>query len=97
MGLFFLLGGCLSGCVGDSGFLQQVGVIADGHHHQEGTGNLAEPSETAEYQKRSGNQSGNAHSRYLAVCKVAEEVTQHIAAVPIGNITQEVGCSVESG
>ena len=91
MALFFLSGGCLP-CigVGDSGFLQKIGIIPDGHHHKECARNLAEPTETTEYQECAGNQPGNAHPRNLAVCKVAEEVAQHIAAISIGNATQEI-------
>jgi len=53
-------------------------VVADEHHTQEKTGNLAQPAGTSEHKESGCYQSGYTQPRHIATTEVAEKTAQHI-------------------
>ena len=74
---------------------EYTGIVADEHHSQECTGNLAQPTETAEYQERCRYQSCHIQPRHFSLSEVAEKVTEHIGGSSVGGLLQEVRYAVQ--
>ena len=70
--------------------LHHTGVVADEQHSEQCSGNLAQPAETTEDEKRRRYESEHGHHRYLPAEDVAEKVAEHIGSVAGGEVTEKM-------
>ena len=56
-------------------------VIAKNHHAKQGSSYLSEPSEASEKHEGTGDESQEAHARYPAIAKVAEEIAYAVQKI----------------
>ena len=84
-------GTALSTVVGDEGTADNAGIAPDQHHAQQGAGNLAEPPETSEHEKRGRYQPGDAQAGHVALTQIAEKIAEHIEKPSIGGSLHEAG------
>ena len=75
--------------------LMQSGIVANHHHAKQGSGNLSHPAETTEDKESRRNKAEHTHTRDIAAEEVAEEVTEHVAAVAIGHAAKEIADTVQ--